>query len=136
MSINNVYYTPRSKRRFVNNTLNKIDRNLQINIPVNIVESDKEYILEFIVPKYQKENFSIDIEDKVLSVKYVSPEKENANEEVEYISNAYQVVDFEKKYKLPKNVNYEGFKASFNDGILSINLPKSEEKQPIKIEIK
>ncbi|MBB3699779.1 Hsp20 family protein [Flammeovirga yaeyamensis] len=132
MSINNVCYTPRNKRRFVNN----MNQDLQKNIPVNIIENDKEYIVEFIVPKYQKENFSIDIEDKVLSVKYTSAKDEDTKEEVKYISNTYQVVDFEKKYKLPKDVNYEGFSASFNEGILLINLPKSEEKQPINIEIK
>ncbi|OHX67047.1 Hsp20/alpha crystallin family protein [Flammeovirga pacifica] len=110
--------------------------NYKYNIPVNIIENDSEYVLEFIVPKYKKENFTIEIEDNKITVSYKSDIKQSEETNPKYLLNSYQVIDFVKKYKLPKDVNIETFNALFDQGILKIKLPKSDKKSSLQIKIK
>lgn len=128
MSINNNCY--RTKNR------SKNLMNYKYNIPVNIIENDSEYVLEFIVPKYKKENFTIEIEDNKITVSYKSDIKQSEETNPKYLLNSYQVIDFVKKYKLPKDVNIETFNALFDQGILKIKLPKSDKKSSLQIKIK
>jgi len=43
--------------------------------------------------------------------------------------------DFEKTVRLPTKINQDAIKASFNNGILTITMPKSEEVKPKTIAI-
>ncbi|MBI2614580.1 MAG: Hsp20/alpha crystallin family protein [Gemmatimonadetes bacterium] len=42
---------------------------------------------------------------------------------------------FERSFTLPRSVNAEQVKARFQDGVLTIVLPKAEEAKPRKVQI-
>ncbi|AZQ63607.1 Hsp20/alpha crystallin family protein [Flammeovirga pectinis] len=130
-------YTNR-KRSIVSNLFsNEIET---VHIPTNIKETSTEFLIELIVPGFKKELFDIGIEQNKLSITYKNVIEKNENEDVElstekFLVKGYEVKDFSKVFKLPENVEVNSLSAKFNQGILVVELPKSEEKLPVKIQV-
>jgi HSP20 family protein len=64
--------------------------------------------------------------------------KEKNGESVKYTHREFGMYNFEKNFKVPNAVENDKIDASFNNGILSIVLPKKEEaleKAPVAIKI-
>ena len=101
----------------------------------NIKETNDEYKLELAVPGYVKEDFQINVEDKSLVIKVAN----EITREENYLQKEFDRVNFEKKFDLSDKINTEKIEASYENGILSLSLPKKEEarvKPPKLIEIK
>lgn len=90
---------------------------------VNIAESEKDYQLEFSVPGYKKEHFSIKSHEGQLSVK---ADPESTNETLNYNRREFAVNPFERSFILPDSVNDEEISANYSNGILRIVIPKLE----------
>lgn len=61
--------------------------------------------------------------------------KETVEEECCYCSERYSG-SFERSFRIPGKVKEEGIESSYKDGILKVTLPKHEESQVKKIEVK
>lgn len=90
---------------------------------VNIQENVDAYNLEFLVPGYSKEDFEIKKNNEVLSV---SAKVENEKEDKAYKRKEFFVETFERKFKLPENIEEDSIKASYNNGILNVAIFKKE----------
>ena len=44
--------------------------------------------------------------------------------------------EFTRSFTLPDNVNEKGIKATFKDGMLSLDIPKTEKAKPKAIDVK
>lgn len=110
----------------LNNNSEKVQSSVKCFRPaVNIAESDKDYQLEFSVPGYKKEHFSIKSHEGQLSVK-ANPE--STEEALNYNRREFSVDPFERSFILPDSVNDEDISASYSNGILRIVIPKVEEE--------
>ena len=113
--------------------------NKGITLPaVNIKETTNEYILELAAPGMKKEDFNIEIDHKLLSISSEQSETKNT-EETNYTRREFGYSSFKRSFNLPETVDATKVSASYNDGILMVNLPKREEaipKPPKRIEIK
>jgi len=101
----------------------------------NIIETNDQYQLELAVPGYNKEDFQINLNDKSLTIKVTI----EITQEEKYLKKEFGKCDFEKKFNLSNKINAEKIEASYENGILSLSLPKKEEarvKPPKLIEIK
>lgn len=112
--------------------------NKGISLPaVNIIETAEAYALEIAVPGMKKSDFTIDIDNKVLSIsssKKESHEENNAN----YTRREFGYSAFKRTFTLPDTVEEDNVSATYNDGILNVHLPKREEakqKPPKRIDI-
>ena len=101
---------------------------------VNVRENEKTYTLELAVPGIDKNNLKIDMNEDVLTI---SSEVKNENEEENdgYMRKEFSYESFSKSFYIPENVNKEKIGASYKDGILSIELPKEEDKSKISKQI-
>ncbi len=107
---------------------------------VNVKEDNEAYQIEVAVPGMKKEDFKVEIEHNILKI---SATKEDRNEDKEqqgkYTKKEFHFQSFERSFRLPeKEVNGDKAAASYEDGILSIHLPKvkkAEEKPGRLIEI-
>jgi HSP20 family protein len=104
---------------------------------VNVIESDNNFKLELAAPGLKKEDFKINVHENTL---VISAEKSTENEEKtdKYTRKEFNFSSFKRSFTLPKTVDGEKIVASYNDGILSVDLPKKEEsklKVPRLIEI-
>ena len=105
-------------------------------VPANIRETDKEYEIDIVAPGCRRENFKVDMNDKLLTIAY-SPEQTDANEKVAWTRNEYIPTAFSKSFTVDDSVDVNNISASYRDGILRIALAKNElAKTSRKIEIK
>ena len=96
---------------------------------VNIKENEKEYYLELFVPGRSKEDFTIEIDEAVLTI---SSEIKKENEEVNdnYTRKEFSISSFKRSFTLPDTIATDKIDANYEGGILKFNLPKKEEALP------
>ena len=94
---------------------------------VNISEDSKEYLVEVCAPGINKEDIKVKIEDDLLSISFKNESKKEQNEK-NYSKREYTYSSFERKTTIPKNVLHDQISANFENGILTIKLPKNEVK--------
>jgi HSP20 family protein len=100
---------------------------------VNISEKAGNFSIEVSAPGLKKENFKIEAENGVLRIS--CEHKEEANEEGKtFTRREFRYGSFSRSFTLPENVNVEGIGARYENGILSIEIPKKEleQKQTVK----
>lgn len=114
--------------------------NLNVAPAVNIIENTNEFALELAAPGFKKENFEVDVADGVLKIvaKKAAPKSEETEgEKVEvkrkYRRREFSNAGFERSFKMPKTVDLSKIDAAYDEGILTITLPKKEEA---KVELK
>ncbi len=93
---------------------------------VNIQDNEKDFVIEVAAPGIKKDEFDIKVENNVL---YISREVKEENEEKKdnYTRREFKYNSFTRSFNLPKIVNVDSIDAKYNEGILSIILPKKEE---------
>lgn len=95
---------------------------------VNIVESENNYRIELAAPGLNKEDFNIQVEKDTLSI---SAKKESTAVEGEKVKvREFAYTSFQRNFNLPKTVNAEAIEARYENGVLSLTLPKKEEALP------
>jgi HSP20 family protein len=93
---------------------------------VNIKEDNDKFVLEMAAPGMKKNDFHINVEKDVLTIS--SEHKEEKGEKKEnYARREFYYNTFSRSFNLPENINLEGIKADYKNGILNIVLPKKEE---------
>lgn len=113
--------------------------NTGITLPaVNIKETNDQYVLELAIPGMKKSDFSIEVDNKVLSISTEVKTENQLNDE-HYTRREFGYSSFKRTFTLPDTVESEHVNANYTDGILLVTLPKREEakqKPPKRIEIK
>ncbi len=104
--------------------------------PYNVIKlNDDEYVMEFAVAGFKKDNVSITTEKNILTVK---GEKEDPEFEKNsgYVHKGIAGRKFTRSFTLPEYFEVVG--AQMEDGILKINLERNipEEKKPKSIRIR
>lgn len=98
---------------------------------VNIKEDANDYQIELAAPGMKKDDFKLNYENGRLSI---SSERSNESEEKEgerITRREFSYQSFQRSFTVPQNiVDAEKIKASYNDGILNIRLPKRDEVKP------
>lgn len=115
---------------FFNGTLPSVfsqNFNTGISLPmVNIKETADAYFVEMAVPGLKKSDFHIDLDNQVLSISTETEEEKEQREE-NYTRREFGYSSFKRTFTLPETVDDGKIKAAYNQGILSIHLPKKEE---------
>ena len=121
---------------FENEFSDKFDRSLKVSPRTNIHENEKSYEVELMVPGFEKDNFSINIENDVMTVSAHKEEKKEEKDGKKVVFSEYRVEDFERSFSLSKDVDSNKIEASYDNGILHLNIPKKKEsivKKLVKI---
>ena len=115
---------------FFNGTLPSVfsqNFNTGISLPmVNIKETADAYFVEMAVPGLKKSDFHIDLDNQVLSISTETEEEKEQREE-NYTRREFGYSSFKRTFTLPETVDDGKIKTEYNQGILSIHLPKKEE---------
>lgn len=101
--------------------------NMGMSLPkVNIRETKDAYFVDMAVPGLKKSDFHIDLDNQVLSIS-TEMEENNEQENDNFVRREFGYASFKRSFSLPETVNDDKIKAEYNDGVLSIHLPKKEE---------
>ena len=113
--------------RFFNDSLYD-NTQVQNFVPeVDILESEITYEIHFAVPGFEKDNFNLNVDDKMLTVSGERKFKEEESDK-KYKSVRTSYGSFERTFTLPKNVNATKIEANYKNGILEVIIPKDETK--------
>ena len=96
---------------------------------VNVIESNDEFILEMAVPGFKKSDFQVNIDNNILSIS-AEIDSENNQTAGNYTRREFGYSSFKRSFTLPEFIDESKIKAKYNEGILSIELPKKEEAKP------
>ena len=119
------------------NQLKSTDSNKSLPA-VNVSEDEKGYTIEVAVPGIAKDDFTLEIENDVLTIS--TEQKENNDEQKQnFLRREFNYQSFKRSFQLPETIDQEQIKASCDAGILMLSLPKMEEeiqKAPRQIDVK
>ena len=98
---------------------------------INVKESDTAYTVELAAPGLKKEDFNVNIDrDGNLHIRMESKaEKKDEDKKSHYLRREFSYSKFEQTLLLPDDVDKDGIEAKVNDGVLTVNLPKTEKKE-------
>jgi HSP20 family protein len=103
--------------------------------PVDVYEDAEKVVLKLEVPGIEQKDLDVRVEDHTLTVKGERKfEKEEKEENFHRIERRYG--SFYRAFTLPITVDTESVAASYNAGVLKLELKKKPEAQPKQIEIK
>lgn len=100
----------------------------------NIFETKDDYQLELLVPGRRKEDFKISLDKNLLTVSFDAKEAEK-NDEKKMISKEFSIRNFSRSFTIDEKINIDGIVAKFENGILTLALPKKEEVKALPKEI-
>ncbi len=120
---NNVF--PSLINEFFNDDFGMNFLNRSHSVPsVNSVENNDSFEIDLAVPGMKKEDFTIELNDKVL---VISSETSNTVENDKMRLNEFNFSSFQRSFRVPDSVDLDKIKASYKNGILKIKLPKRKE---------
>lgn len=97
-------------------------------------ENEKEIMVNFEIPGLDGKDIDISINGRVLTVKgEKKQEKEEKEKHHHFIERRYG--SFSRSLELPAVVEANEVKAHYKDGVLTLNLPKTQEKSVKKIKV-
>lgn len=102
---------------------------------VDVVEHDESFVIEAELPGMKKDDIKISIANDVLTVRGEKKfEKEDKKKNYHRTERAYG--SFSRTFPLPGNVKPDKVDAEFNNGVLTVTIPKSEEAKPKQIDVR
>jgi HSP20 family protein len=103
----------------------------------NISESENNYHVELAAPGLKKEEFKLNLDRNNLTISVEQPLDQLDNQR-NYSKREYSYSSFVRSFTLPDSADHSQIEASYNDGILRINIAKREEAKAVRrqIEIK
>ena len=101
---------------------------------VYTIEKDNAIEIRAELPGVKKDDISIDVRNNVLTLSGERNYDENVNEENFYRRERFYG-KFQRAFTLPDNVDADNIDAHFDEGILKITVPKTEERQKKQITV-
>ncbi len=106
---------------------------------VNIRESNEAFNVELAAPGMVKDDFKIELNHNVLTISSEKKEEKETKEGESYSRKEFSYQSFSRSFTLPNVADSENIEAKYENGILTIRIPKREEAKtkPVRlIEIK
>jgi HSP20 family protein len=101
---------------------------------VDIAETENAFEIKAELPEVNKEDVKVSIYNGVLTLRGErKQEKEEHGKKFHRIERKYG--SFTRSFTLPDNVDETNIKAAFKDGILNLQIQKTEEAKPKAIEV-
>jgi HSP20 family protein len=92
---------------------------------VNITEKEEGYSIEVSAPGFEKKDFNISVEEGILTISGAHS-SENSSENKSFIRKEFNYGSFTRSFNLADLVNEDKIDAKYENGILKVELPKSE----------
>lgn len=102
---------------------------------IDVSEDENSVTLRAEVPGLTRDDITVSVDHGILTVS--GEKREEAHDEGEhYTRTERRYGHFERRMRLPENVDAEHIDAAYKDGVLTVTVPKTEESKPQRIEVK
>ena len=102
---------------------------------IDMYQTDNDVVVKAALPGFKAEDVQINVTGEVLTIRGEMKREEDQNEKAWHIREQ-RWGSFERSVALPTDVVSEKAQADFDNGILTITLPKAEEVKPKTITVK
>ncbi len=138
-------WDPFRELRQMDDTMNRLWRGFggvrpgdeEWNILLDVIQKPNEILVKASVPGVKPEEIDLSIEDNILTLR-AERRIEKEAEEGDYLIRERATGSFYRALRLPDTVDTTKVESVYENGILTISLPKAEEKkkQQIRINVK
>jgi HSP20 family protein len=102
---------------------------------MDVIDTDEKIVVKTDLPGVKKEDIKIDLTEDSLAIE-AKFEEESEVKEADYVRKERRYGEAKRSMILPAKVKTDEATAKFEDGVLTIELPKIEKKETIKVDIK
>src|SRR5947208_4391270 len=92
-------------------------------VGTNLFETPEGFILQIPMPGVKPEDVEITVQQDTVSLKWETKVTFPENATTHW--NGFQAGQYQQSFTLPASINQDGVEAHYNDGILTLNLPKA-----------
>ena len=104
------------------------------NIALDVVQKGDDIVVKASVPGVNGDSIDLSMEDNILTIR-AERQPDFKADEVTYLISERPVGAFYRALRLPETVDTAKIHSAFEDGVLTITLPKAEEKKKKQIKI-
>jgi HSP20 family protein len=101
---------------------------------VDIYETEHELVVKADLPEVDTKDLDIRVENNILTIRGERKFEKKVNEE-NYLRVERSYGSFARSFTLANTVNSEAIKADYQDGVLTLSIPKREEAKPKQIKV-
>lgn len=105
------------------------------NPAVDIKEDENGYAMEVELPGLTDKDIEVKVEGNLLTLSSKKSE-EKEEKKKDYVVKERRSYSFCRSFVLPENVDADKISAEFKNGLLTLNVPKTEKAKPKLLEIK
>lgn len=115
---------------FLNNEFTRAEHKAMVNIR----ENENQYEVQVIAPGLHKEDFSITVEKDMLHISF-EQKKEAKETEDKWLRQEFRLQSFKRSFALNEKVDANSISAAYENGILTVGLPKKEKEEAKSVSI-
>ncbi len=101
----------------------------------DVVETEREIRVVSEMPGLKRNDIEIDVENNVLTIRGEKREERTEGEKGRFHLAERRYGTFTRSFVLPRDVDPEQIQADFQDGVLTIAIPKSERVRRRRIQV-
>ncbi|MDB4948646.1 MAG: heat shock protein Hsp20 [Gemmatimonadetes bacterium] len=101
----------------------------------DVVETERAIRVVTEMPGLKRENIEIDVENNVLTLRGEKREDRTEGDAGKYHLAERRYGTFTRSFVLPRDVDAESISATFQDGVLTVTIPKSEKARRRRIKV-
>jgi HSP20 family protein len=101
---------------------------------VDIYETEHELVVKADLPEVDPKDLDIRVENNILTIRGERKFENKVNED-NYLRVERSYGSFARSFTLANTVNAEAIKADYQNGVLSLSIPKREEAKPKQIKV-
>ncbi len=116
------------------NKIAEYSKNVPFKLNIDLIESEETLIVKTDLPGVNKEDINIEITENNLTIS-AKFEEQIEIKDVNYIRKERKYGEAQRSISLPVSVIVEEASANFENGVLTINLPKTEVKKKFNVAI-
>ena len=101
---------------------------------VDIFETEHELVVKADLPEVDSKDLDIRVENNILTIRGERKFEKKVNED-NYLRIERAYGSFSRSFSLANTVNSEAIKADYQNGVLTLSIPKREEAKPKQIKV-
>jgi HSP20 family protein len=105
-----------------------------LGMAVDVIENADGFVVKASLPGVKPEDLEITYNNNVLTIKGEIKEEKDVDEKRYHLRERHYG-SFARSLSLPSNVKADAIQANFEQGVLSLTLPKAEEAKPKRIQV-
>ena len=103
-------------------------------LPVDVSETEEGYRVRAALPGFKPDQVEVTVSDGVLSIEAKRSE-DRTEQNGRYLRREVFSGNYRRQLALPADVKSEDIKADFDDGMLTVQVPRAPKPKPVKVAV-